>query len=216
MQFDRVEARHVVEPEARPHSDAEAVPPVVTHHRDRFDFVQGQPTGPESGTEMPSPFPAVHFNSQGWEQEGNGNKNDQRCQRQPLHRPPGDRSIKCSEDQAKKHHQSAALGVTLRHSCNPAIWKHGSNRGASSRGLLIIRLVAKIRARVHNAPRFVRLSRFRARLQLGENVTRSSQPAKSSVTRAGKNRRLRGDKPADNDDNPDKLCRRNSPLRMML
>jgi hypothetical protein len=45
---------------------------------------------------------------------------------------------------------------------------------------------------------------------IGHECDPPSQHGTSSVTRAGKNRRFRGDKTADNDDNRDKLCRRNS------
>jgi hypothetical protein len=38
-QLDGVEAGHVIKPEARSHPDAEAVPPMITHHRDGLDFV---------------------------------------------------------------------------------------------------------------------------------------------------------------------------------
>jgi hypothetical protein len=50
----------------------------------------------------------------------NGNENDPRGHRQPLPRPPDDRSIKGGEDQADEHDQRAALGVTIQHS-----WIHG-------------------------------------------------------------------------------------------
>jgi hypothetical protein len=48
-----------------------------------------------------------------------------------------------------------------------------------------------------------------AHLQWDANVTRRHN-AEGTGNSCGKNRRFRGDKPADNDDNRDKLCRRNS------
>jgi hypothetical protein len=56
-QFDRIEAGDVVEPEARRHPDAETVPPMVTHGRNRLDFIQRQPIAPKSRAEMPPQFP---------------------------------------------------------------------------------------------------------------------------------------------------------------
>src|SRR5579863_824256 len=53
MQFDRVETRHVVEPEAWPHPDAEAVQHTVANDADIGDVGARHPVPPGARAEKP-------------------------------------------------------------------------------------------------------------------------------------------------------------------
>src|ERR1700722_13587893 len=60
-QLDRVEAGHVVEPEARPHADAKTVPPGVAHDRDAGDLAAREPIAPQPGPEVPAQLLLAHL-----------------------------------------------------------------------------------------------------------------------------------------------------------
>src|SRR3984893_7946770 len=114
-QLDGVEARYVIQPEARSHPDAEAVPPMVTYGRDGFNFVQRKPVGPKSRTEIPPQFPPVHLDGQRGEHKRNGDKGNQYDCCGPLPTSPYDGRVEQGECQADDHNQNSALRMMVRH-----------------------------------------------------------------------------------------------------